>query len=142
MQIALAILLLYIVGLLIVWYFLRFTELYRNRHHDPAAVFLIIFWPVGLSVAGLVCAFRALERSRMIAGADSLVGRAFKRLIHSDEYGELYEMPSPRGNMRVVRVRDSTGTYWLAVPPEMWRARQAVAWTYSMTEEEFNPVRV
>lgn len=67
--------------------------------------------------------------------------------IHEDQSGILYRMQSQGDEpIMVVRVRNSTpepdGTvkeYFLRVPPTMLRARQAVAWTFGLTEEEYQP---
>jgi hypothetical protein len=68
--------------------------------------------------------------------------------IHQDECGILYRMYL-RGDepILVVRVINSTAEpdgifkeYFLRVPPNMLRARQAVAWTFGLTEEEYFPL--
>jgi len=87
---------------------------------------------------------------------------------HEDRYGVLYEKQLPTCNRRVpgvdgwtrewrlpihvdepfvmVRVVNSTpecdGTfkeYFLWVPPTMQRAKQAIAWTFGLEEDEYNP---
>jgi len=68
--------------------------------------------------------------------------------IHEDQCGILYRMQSQGDEpIMVVRVKNSTpepdGTikeYFLRVPPNMQRARQAVAWTFGLTEEEYQPL--
>ncbi|MBP7863031.1 hypothetical protein KA183_15195 [bacterium] len=69
--------------------------------------------------------------------------------IHQDDCGILYRM-NLQGDepMLVVRVINSTpepdGTrknYFLRVPPNMMRARQAVAWTFGLTEDEYHPLQ-
>lgn len=69
--------------------------------------------------------------------------------IHQDDCGTLYKM-NLQGDepILVVRVINSTpepdGTrknYFLRVPPNMMRARQAVAWTFGLTEEEYHPLQ-
>jgi hypothetical protein len=68
--------------------------------------------------------------------------------IHEDQCGILYRMQSQGDEpIMVVRVKNSTpepdGTikeYFLRVPPTMLRARQAVAWTFGLTEEEYQPI--
>lgn len=63
--------------------------------------------------------------------------------IHTDETGELYKfrLPNQGGLIALMRVVDrSTGRrYVLGVPPEMERARQAVAWSFGMTEDAWRP---
>jgi len=73
-------------------------------------------------------------------------GRVAK--MHEDQCGILYRMQSREDEpILVVRVMNSTpepdGTikeYFLRVPPTMQRARQAVAWTFGLTEEEYQPL--
>jgi hypothetical protein len=73
-------------------------------------------------------------------------GRVAK--VHEDGCGILYRMQSKEDEpILVVRVANSTpepdGTikeYFLRVPPTMQRARQAVAWTFGLTEEEYQPL--
>lgn len=68
-------------------------------------------------------------------------------LIHRDEYGELYRKPIQGDEAIVVlKVMNSTpepdGTYkeyFLRVPPQMRSARQAVAWTFGLTEDQYAP---
>jgi len=68
--------------------------------------------------------------------------------IHQDAAGILYRMNLESDEpILVVRVMNSTpepdGTikeYFLRVPPNMQRAKQAVAWTFGLTEEEYDPL--
>jgi hypothetical protein len=68
--------------------------------------------------------------------------------IHQDHCGILYRMNLASDEpILVVRVQNSTpepdGTikeYFLRVPPNMMRARQAVAWTFGLSEEEYAPL--
>lgn len=70
-----------------------------------------------------------------------------RRLVHQDRFGKLWEFPRPGDTaMRFVEVLNSTPepdgsykTYWLRVDPAMQRARQAVASTFGLSEEEYNP---
>jgi len=68
--------------------------------------------------------------------------------VHADSCGTLYRM-NLKGDepILVVRVVNSTAEpdgvfkeYFLRVPPNMVRARQAVAWTFGLTEEEYSPI--
>lgn len=68
--------------------------------------------------------------------------------LHQDQCGTLYSM-NLRGDepIYVVHVINSTpepdGTYkeyFLRVPPSMMRAREAIAWTFGLTEEEYFPL--
>jgi hypothetical protein len=45
------------------------------------------------------------------------------------------------GGIKMVRVTDSAGIYWLSGPPEMKTAKEAVAWTYGLDEQEYDPER-
>jgi len=66
-------------------------------------------------------------------------------LLHQDTTGTLYSIAVRRWRAEpiiVVKVLDpSTGReYLLRVPPHMRRAREAVAWTFGLTEAEFAPI--
>jgi hypothetical protein len=88
-------------------------------------------------------------------------------MVHEDEAGRLWrlkprERPAPRlmgikrhmlrpqpDDIAVVEVVNATAepdgshkTYWLRVPPEMRTAKQAVAWTYGMTPEQYDKLVV
>lgn len=69
------------------------------------------------------------------------------RLVHKDEYGELYRrLQLDDEDIVVVKVINSTaepdGTfkeYFLRVPPETMRARQGVAWSFGLDEADYKP---
>lgn len=69
------------------------------------------------------------------------------QLIHEDECGRLYRKPFRNAEPAIVlRVVNSTpepdGTrkeYWLRVPPEVRTAREAVAWTFGISANEYEP---
>ena len=75
-------------------------------------------------------------------------------LRHSDDFGSLYiERPVNQrdgwdeNRLAFVKVCNSTpepdGTYkdyWLRVPGNLQRAKQAVAWTFGLTEEQYQPI--
>ena len=109
----------------------------------PPVPLAIIGWPI----VAWICVFLGLAKlyeriPPTLIGIDDTVSRFFSRKIHEDRFGKLYDMPSPYGRIKKVRVEDSTGVYWIAVPREMTRAKEAVAWTYNMAEEQYDPERV
>ena len=61
---------------------------------------------------------------------------------HSDETGDLFHINAGNRNLAYVRVKDPSTDreYWLRVPTNMERARQAVAWTYHLREDEYKPL--
>jgi len=67
--------------------------------------------------------------------------------VQRDEYGVLWRVPIPDDEpLCMVEVRNATPepdgsrrTYWLRVPPRMRSAREAVAWTFGLTAEEYAP---
>ncbi len=69
--------------------------------------------------------------------------------INKDEYGILYRKTLRGGEaICIVEVINKTPSsdgdrkkYHLCVPPNMTSAKQAVAWTFRMSAEEYNPVR-
>lgn len=70
------------------------------------------------------------------------------KVIHSDSCGTLYRKELPDdAPLLMVKVVNKTpepdgsfGEYFLRVPPEMKTAREAVAWTFGMPVEDYNPV--
>lgn len=70
--------------------------------------------------------------------------------VDENEYGILYRLEFQDDEPLVmVRVRNSTpeldGTYryyFLRVPPNMQRVKQAIAWTFGLEEHEYNPEKV
>ncbi len=78
-------------------------------------------------------------------GMERFVKESNAKVLSWDKYGTLYEItPLDRvrdENIVVVKVKDpSTGReYFLRVHPDVKTAREAVAWTFALTEEEFNP---
>lgn len=69
------------------------------------------------------------------------------QLIHEDSCGRLYELKGEgQIALKMVRVRNSTAEpdgsykeYYLSVPPFVTRAKEAVAWTFNMSESEYHP---
>jgi hypothetical protein len=141
-------------GLTVAWASRFGSESEAHAGADRTIV-ISFFWPIALtcytllfveamvesplySVCGKVCRFLIRVKDRVDWAAIK-----FRRVeIHRDKYGILYKAPSPYGQMRFVRVEDSTGVYWLTVPREMNTAKEAVAWTYGINAKEYNPVRV
>jgi hypothetical protein len=68
--------------------------------------------------------------------------------LHQDETGTLYRMNLPGDEpILVVQVINSTAEpdgsfneYFLRVPPGITRARQGVAWTFGLSEDEYYPL--
>lgn len=66
--------------------------------------------------------------------------------MHRDDFGVLYRLPfaddEPLVMVKVVNATpEPDGTYkdyFLRVPPNMSRARQAVAWTFNLSEQEYS----
>jgi hypothetical protein len=69
------------------------------------------------------------------------------KIIHEDEFGTLYRLEVTNDEPIVmVKVTNSTPEpdgsfkdYYLRVPPETKTAREAVAWTFGMSEQEYQP---
>lgn len=129
---------------LVTAYFARFAaDRPDNDAGNGIIVAIGVVWPISLTMLLLIVCIRMLKKlSPLTARMDWLVSKALKQKVHADEYGVLYRAPSPYGEICFVKVQDSTGVYWLTVPREMERAKQAVAWTYNMNEDDYHPVRV
>lgn len=82
-------------------------------------------------------------------GLERYLREAGMLLWNQDEFGELYYRPQMQDDpLLLVKVRNSTpepdGTireYVLRVPPHVATAREAIAWTFGMTEAEYAPCR-
>ena len=82
-------------------------------------------------------------------GQDRYLVESGAKEIHRDDWGVLYRKDIPDDEPLVmVKVVNSTpepdGTfkdYFLRVPPEMRRAKQAVAWTFDKSEELYAPTQ-
>ena len=80
-------------------------------------------------------------------GASRYIEESGSRLIHKDEYGELYQQELPGDEpLTMVCVINATvetdGTYrryFLRVPPDITTAQEAVAWTFGMRSAEYSP---
>ena len=67
--------------------------------------------------------------------------------VHVDEYGTLWRMDLPDDEaIVVVQVTNSTPEidgsfkdYWLRVPPTITRAREGIAWTFGLSEMDYQP---
>jgi hypothetical protein len=80
-------------------------------------------------------------------GAAQYVLQSGAQEIHRDQYGVLYLKSLP-GDDSIVMVKvinktpepdGSSREYFLRVPPDMRRAKTAVAWTFGMSEDEYDP---
>ncbi|MBX6383497.1 MAG: hypothetical protein IRZ07_11090 [Microbispora sp.] len=82
-------------------------------------------------------------------GIDRYLAESGARPWHSDETGVLYRIDLPGDEpVAMVEVVNSTPepdgtrrTYFLRVPPWVIRARQGVAWTFGVPEEDYRPER-
>jgi hypothetical protein len=64
----------------------------------------------------------------------------------NDAFGDLYLIGPEQNPLAYVRVRDASPgvdgvhpEHWLSVPPHMATAREAVAWTFGMSERAYAP---
>jgi hypothetical protein len=84
-------------------------------------------------------------------GAERLIRESGAELVDEDETGRLWRRSLPslqswEEPVVMVEVQNSTPepdgsrrTYFLRVPPDMRKAREAVAWTFSLGEIEYRP---
>ncbi|MGV9381002.1 DUF6745 domain-containing protein [Nonomuraea sp. NPDC003707] len=82
-------------------------------------------------------------------GLDRYLAESGAKPVHSDETGVLWRVElSDDEPLAMVEVVNSTPepdgtsrTYFLRVPPWVERAREGVAWTFGVTEEDYRPER-
>jgi hypothetical protein len=79
-------------------------------------------------------------------GLDRFVAAARLPPVQKDSAGELYLVGPPLDPLAFVRVMDASpgpdGTaprHWLSVPPHVATAREAVAWTFGLAEQDYAP---
>lgn len=80
-------------------------------------------------------------------GLNNFIRDSAARVVQSDEFGTLYRKELPGEEpVVVVRVENSTAehdgeykNYYLRVPPHIQTAREAVAWTFDMKEDDYSP---
>jgi len=77
-------------------------------------------------------------------GYEKFIGELKCKVINKNKDNELIMIPLSKGEepIMLVKVKDpSTGlTHLLRVPPTVRTCREAVAWTFGMTSEEYNPI--
>jgi hypothetical protein len=66
--------------------------------------------------------------------------------LETGKYGSLYAIdlaPDPEEVAHYVHVQDSSSarSCYLRVPPTIQRADEAVAWTFGLSEEEYQPAQ-
>jgi hypothetical protein len=96
-------------------------------------------------VLGIEDAARRQEAIRAM-GEGRFVAAAGIRPVQEDSFGELYMIGPEQTPLALVKVRDASPTadgvhreHWLSVPPHMATAREAVAWTFGMSESAYHP---
>lgn len=109
----------------------------------------VVETPEAITVPRMGAERNAEVRAAMIDryGKDRFLRDAGARRVHEDAFGVLYRVEGLGGEpVAIVRLRNATpdpdGTfreYFLRVPPTMRTAREAVAWTFSLRESEYDP---
>lgn len=109
----------------------------------------IILAPETLTVEEIVNQYNLEIRRVMLEryGIEKFITDSGAELLNKDEFGMLYRMEMRHDSFNMVRVLNRTpepdGTfrsYFIAVPPTMKTAREAVAWTFQMDGDEYNPL--
>lgn len=142
----------------------EFPGVDENWDYQPST---LNYQLVGFSIRGVAITERIARRDFTLADAlaepnqevrrimlellppDAAIG--VLKLIHSDDFGSLYcESDSvwrSSNTLAFVKVVNSTPEpdgsfkdYFLRVPGAMQRAKQAVAWTFGLTEETYQPI--
>jgi len=139
----------FIVGYLIIggigaWLFRYSRGKSRDSNWSTRAACCFLAWPL-VTIIGtgyLIVKYSKPVFLCISRKADWIIILASKRELHRDKFGILYTAPSPYGEIKFVKVKDTTGkTYYLTVPRSIDTAREGVAWTYRMNPTDFDPVR-
>ena len=110
----------------------------------------LIVRPDTITVAQILAEANSEIRRVMLErmGYARFILEAGARPVHADETGTLYGIDlSGEWPLNLVHVTNATPEpdgsvrrYFLRVPPRMRRARQAVAWTFGLSERAYQPV--
>ena len=74
-----------------------------------------------------------------------MAGKAARK-VHASGRGVLYQIFLPNDpdywmNILVVQCPTTKKKYYLRIPPDILNADEAVAWTFSMQPEAYNPIK-
>ena len=75
-------------------------------------------------------------------GAENFIRNLGAKPVQEDKYGRLHRVRIPnQEDLVMVHVKDPSTDreYFLRVPPTMQSAHEAVAWTFGMRKEDYNP---
>jgi hypothetical protein len=102
-------------------------------------------------LAGRITAIEAPARRSLALQAMGMARAATAlrlRPVHADSFGRLFHFGDRLDPSAFVAVHDraveADGApieHWICVPPHMATAREAVAWTFGMSEHEYRPIR-
>lgn len=135
----------YIILVLIGFYIVHWLDKQGKLSGDLSFEHMLcIFWPITFT-AFIATAIAVLLRDVMIhviSWIDLLIPIIARRKTHSDETGELWRSfaPNIEHYTQWVKVKDKTGIHWIQVPLSIKTAREGVAWTYSLKENEYHPI--
>ena len=129
-----------------------FTDTWRVWYvHGVRVTEKIVMYPETITVADIDSESNVEVRRIMIdqMGAAKYLMESNTNPVHSDEYGILYKRQVPGDEeIAIVKVINSTPEqdgshkdYYLRVPPATKTAKEAVAWTFGLKENEYNPTQ-
>lgn len=117
--------------------------------HGVAVPRQVIEQPEQLTVGQIHNEPNAAVRQVMVEryGPDSYLRHASAERISHDHTGTLWRVEVGGGRLVMVEVRNSTPEpdgshrpYWLRVPPWVHTAREAVAWTFGLDADSYQPI--
>ncbi len=78
-------------------------------------------------------------------GLEKFIKKAKPEVLDESSFGKLVKInvPSPDEDIVAVYVKDASTTrkYFLRVPPKIKTAKEAVAWTFGFSEDEYQPIK-
>lgn len=117
----------------------------REIQHNLADYMLLLKGDQ-LTAQDVVNCRNAVIRAQLLRdfGPERLIAELGGKVIHQEGTSQLIHvnMGKHLEHMRLVKVQDaSTGEFYLLrVPPNMKTCKQAIAWTFELEEEEYDPV--
>lgn len=116
--------------------------------HGVAVSQQVIERPEGLTVQQIRGERSVEVREVMLEryGAERYIRNGGAERVSEDDVGTLWSAPLDDERLVAVEVDNRTPepdgtytTYWLRVPPEVRTAREAVAWTFGLTADDYRP---
>ena len=131
----------YLVGGAATLYVKRWTR-WRQRGDTTDHALIFVFWPIVDVGVGVWRLADALDGAGAVGRFDMLIWHIMRRKVDVSDKGILFIGPSPDTEpLMRLKVIDFTTreVHWIRVPPAMENVQQALAWTFDVSEQDYEP---